>query len=157
MGVYLIIVSRPANWHFTVRGLCTLCSDGISCVKAAIKELEEAGYLKRDGVVFGEGRFHQGEWIVYDRPVKDSGAVENPVSENPVSEIPVSENRTQINNNRIITDIINTEQYNKGGVKFKKRATPAAVSGRKPSYDIEAFKRDAMADNLVYVKRSDRE
>jgi hypothetical protein len=47
VGLLAYLLSRPDGWHVDYRSLSTTHSDGESSTRAALKELEEAGYLER--------------------------------------------------------------------------------------------------------------
>ena len=125
LGVYLLIVSRPEDWRFSVKGLCTLCPDGYASVNSAVTELEKAGYIKREGIQHRNGRYTGGEWFIYDTPHKSSAVgekqesvkqnrnsthTENQFSEETFKEIPFTENSEQLNIKQINTEQIITEQ-----------------------------------------------
>ncbi|MBQ6265830.1 MAG: helix-turn-helix domain-containing protein [Clostridia bacterium] len=120
LGVYILIVSRPENWSFSVKGICSLCSDGYSSVSSAVAELEEAGFIKREGMQRANGRYSAGEWTVFDSAVNGNTVHENPRTEKTQtvkpcceiqsSEIQLRENRKVINNEQINTEQTNNEQ-----------------------------------------------
>lgn len=48
LGLYLYLRSKPENWKFTEEMIAKHHKEGITAIRSAIKELEEAGYLKRE-------------------------------------------------------------------------------------------------------------
>ena len=46
-GLLSLMLSLPDEWDYTVRGLAYICKDGEDCIRATIRELERAGYVKR--------------------------------------------------------------------------------------------------------------
>ena len=243
LGVYFMIVSLPDDWNFSVKGLCTLCSDGYGSVTTAVEELEKAGFLQRTAPNGGANRFSDGEWTVRDFPDPKKTSRKNPDSKMPCRENQPQLNNKQINNkqpnnkeqsniseeNQRIVDVWNaaglteikeiragSNRYKMLGARLKEYGedkiieaiekakaspfltgrnnkgwaitfdwflkpnnfikvlegnydgrekqtsppvsfTPAPAKSspqNKPSYDIEAFKKQALADNLVYVKRT---
>ena len=48
IGLYCLIRALPETWNLSVRGLATLSRDRHTSVRAGLKELEEAGYLRVD-------------------------------------------------------------------------------------------------------------
>ena len=104
MGVYYIIVSMPDEWNFTVSGLCSVCSDGRDSILSAIRELENAGFLKRTKAKSDDGRFTNSMWRIYDSP-----QTEKPSSDSPSEEVPPEESTSLINTEPSITNPINTD------------------------------------------------
>lgn len=47
-GLMSLLLSPPDDWNHTVAGLADFCRDGKDAIRSALKELEEAGYLKRE-------------------------------------------------------------------------------------------------------------
>ncbi len=77
LGLYYLIFSLPDTWNFSVRGLSTLCADGVRSVRAAVTELEKAGFLKRTGPVHSGGHFSCGEWSVFETPQNPAAGSES--------------------------------------------------------------------------------
>ncbi|MBQ6265142.1 MAG: helix-turn-helix domain-containing protein [Clostridia bacterium] len=246
LGVYFMIASLPDDWNFSVRGLCALCSDGRDSVISAVRELEQAGFLKRINSYGEKGRFSKCEWNITD----------SPFTAKPFTDNPFTVNQPQINNKQINIKEPNNKQpnnssyelyaaaqarqriidkWNNAGLKAIKgikpgssrckmlgarlreygeeqiteavekaktspflngrntkgwvitfdwflrpdnfikvlegnyderkeplpaqspatvKTAPAVTQTNKPSYDIEAFKRQALEDDLVYVRRT---
>lgn len=44
-GLLSVILSLPDDWKYSMAGLVAICKEGETAVKAAFKELEEAGYV----------------------------------------------------------------------------------------------------------------
>ena len=53
-GIYCFLLSRPKWERISVQGIAACMSDGTYAVNQAVKELCEAGYLRRER--------HNGEW-----------------------------------------------------------------------------------------------
>jgi hypothetical protein len=72
-GILHDILSRPDNWTASAEHLAAARpgKEGVKAIRTALKELEEAGYLKRERVRGDDGRF---SWVqtVYDTPVTDT-------------------------------------------------------------------------------------
>lgn len=103
-GLLSLMLSLPDDWDFTEEGLTVLCSDGLSSVRSAIKELESAGHIVRKRKVDGKGKFKGIQYDIYEKPL-----CENPKADNPILEKPKAENRTQLNTNKLNTDLIKNE------------------------------------------------
>ena len=46
-GLLSLMLSLPENWDYTLKGLATICKDGIDSVRKGVSELEQHGYLTR--------------------------------------------------------------------------------------------------------------
>lgn len=66
-GLYLFLISKPDNWHFSVDRIAAQNSDGENSVRTALKELETLRYLKRVQIN-KRGVFGENDYIVYDEP-----------------------------------------------------------------------------------------
>ena len=47
-GLLSLILSLPEDWNYTTRGLAAICKEGVDSIGTALKELESAGYIKRN-------------------------------------------------------------------------------------------------------------
>ena len=56
-GLLSLMLSLPDEWDYTVRGLASICKDGVDSISTAIKELEAEGYLIRERVRNEDGSF----------------------------------------------------------------------------------------------------
>lgn len=104
LGMLCRMLSLPNEWEFSVEGLATLSTDGVSAVRSQLNELEEHGYLTRN-YVRGEGKYSGIEYVVSEIPMCDF-----PKSENLISENLISENHPQSNTNISITNSSNTKE-----------------------------------------------
>ncbi len=125
-GMLSVILSLPEDWNYTLDGLISLCSEGITAVKSALEELKEKGYMqvikhmpsKENG-----GRIEY-EYIIYEQK-QDIGsqAVENLSLESLYVETPQQQNT----NNKKEKDIINNiskENSQNGQLKRKRFIKP---------------------------------
>lgn len=111
-GILSNMLSLPDTWDYSLAGLVTLSSDGMAATRAAIKELEEHGYLIRRPIRT-DGKISDWEYLIFEKPeqVADFQQVENQQVENLQMEKQLVENRTQLNTkesstNESITDSI---------------------------------------------------
>lgn len=114
-GILSNMLSLPDQWDYSLAGLATLASDGMSATRAAIKELEDHGYLERKPIR-NNGKFVDWEYLIYEKPQE-----EKPVVENPQVEKPQVENRTQLNTKQSSTKKSNTKKSS------TKRFTPPTL------------------------------
>jgi hypothetical protein len=120
-GILSNMLSLPDDWDYSLAGLAALTSDGLAATRAAIKELEEHGYLVRKPIR-ENGKFVDWEYLIYEKPVVDFPQVEKPQVEIPQVEKPQVENRTQLNTNQSNTNTSNTKQSSNKGVGASPRA-----------------------------------
>lgn len=80
-------------------------TDGKASLKAGLKELEFAGYLKRYRVRDGKGFLRESKWILSEEPMSDYPTLDNPTLENRTLE-----NRTLTNTNYNNTNNNNTDK-----------------------------------------------
>ena len=90
-GLLCQMLSLPDGWEYSVKGLAALASDKYSAITSGLKELEEAGYFRR------EQRFDHGKFAGYEYIISETPHTENSdftFSENPISENTISENHS---------------------------------------------------------------
>ena len=52
-GLLSMMLSFSDDWQYSLKGLATICGDGLSSVRSGINELEEHGYVVRQRRFFG--------------------------------------------------------------------------------------------------------
>ena len=118
LGVYFLIVSLPDNWNFSVKGLCSLCSDGKASAATAVTELEKAGFIKRTGMAHRNGKYASGDWIISDGSSDNIVLTENQLTEIQLTENQLTENRQQLNTKQINTNQTITKQTSNDSCKL---------------------------------------
>ena len=91
-GLLSLMLSLPDDWDYTLKGLARICRDGVDSIAAAVKELEEAGYIVRRRVRDDKGRVGEMEYTILERPEEDNP----PKRDFPVQEKPEQEKRPQL-------------------------------------------------------------
>ena len=99
-GLLCLMLSLPDGWSYSLDGLKLLSTDGISSVRSALAELQDAGYFYRRQAREG-GKFKDIEYVISEEPKEP--VLEKPISEKLISETPLSENRTLLNTNTLNT------------------------------------------------------
>lgn len=102
-GLLCQMLSLPDDWEYSVKGLQKLTSDRYSAITSGLKELEEAGYFRR------EQRFENGKFAGYEYIISETKNSDSPCSENPITENPISENHAQLNTKELITNKLRTK------------------------------------------------
>ena len=136
-GLLSLMLSLPEDWDYTTKGLAYICKDGVDSICAAVKELENAGYVQRKRNRNSQGRLTNVEYTILEKPIstpevqqaakrdkspkREKPVLDNPVLENPRQDIPEQdlpkqEKPAQLNTNtsskeKINTDISNTHSF----------------------------------------------
>ncbi|MBD8986994.1 MAG: helix-turn-helix domain-containing protein [Clostridiales bacterium] len=150
-GLLSLMLSLPDNWDYTTKGLARICKDGVDSICAAVRELEEHGYVIRERVRNENGQLGSIEYTILEQPAEPSPERENPVQvkpilENPVLGKPEQENPAQLNKDKSNTDLSITEQSN------PIRSNPPAPEGRNGTDGMEAREiyREIVYGNIEY-------
>ena len=150
-GLLSLMLSLPDNWDYTTKGLAHICKDGVDSICAAVRELEEHGYVIRERVRGANGQLGSIEYTILEQPAEPSPERENPVQvkpilENPVLGKPEQENPAQSNKDKSNTDLSITEQSN------PIRSNPPAPEGRNGTDGMEAREiyREIVYGNIEY-------
>ena len=121
-GLLSLMLSLPDNWDYTLFGLSTISTDGLSSIRAAVAELENAGYLRRRRIRNDKGQLTETEYTILEQPAPPDSTTGQPICEKPILDNPmldfptlekptlgkpILENRTQLN-----TNISNTKKSN---------------------------------------------
>ena len=112
-GLLSLMLSLPADrWRYSIRGLASICRDGVDSVRDGIRELERAGYVIRFRSRKANGQLGEAIYWIYEEPQTaprneddtveggstvtsfdlppDDSAEEKPASDQPMSAIPAS-------------------------------------------------------------------
>ena len=73
-GLLSLMLSLPDDWNFNMRGLSSICKEGLEAIGSALKELEKAGYMVRNQLRGANGRITDTEYIIYERPQEPAPA-----------------------------------------------------------------------------------
>lgn len=73
-GLLSLMLSLPDDWNFNMRGLSSICKEGLEAIGSALKELEKAGYMVRNQLRGANGRITDTEYIIYERPQEPTPA-----------------------------------------------------------------------------------
>ena len=111
-GLLSQMLSLPEDWDFTLKGLSLINREQIDAIRAAVRELEQAGYIVRSRERDSQGRLRGADYIIYEQPqlVPDSPTLENPTLDNPTLEKPMLEKPTLENPTQLNKDISSKEK-----------------------------------------------
>lgn len=106
-GLLSQMLSLPEDWDYTLAGLARINAEGKDAIRAAVVELEKAGYVQRRQTSGKDGKFSVNEYIIREYPTSHGQSqtgvsCAQPLSENPMTGKPstastLTENPTQIN------------------------------------------------------------
>ena len=111
-GLLSQMLSLPEDWDYTLAGLCYINRESKDAIRTAIRELEQAGYIRRRQTTDRGGKFAGNEFTIYERPqepLPGEPSSEKPSSGNPTTGKPLSEKPTQRNIEKQKTDRQSTD------------------------------------------------
>ncbi len=111
-GLLSLMLSLPENWDYTLSGLARICMEGKDAIRAAVVELEKAGYIRRGQTTAKDGKFSCNEYIIRERPITEEPSSEQPSSDKPLSENPTTGKPATDFTTQIIKDSRNKEKQN---------------------------------------------
>ena len=173
-GLLSQMLSLPEDWDYTLKGLSLINREQIDAIRAAIRELEQAGYIVRSRERDSQGRLRGADYVIYEQPqpVPDLPTLENPMLDNPTQEKPTLGKPTQLNKDisskeKSITDVSITDPIpilSRPSPLEDEAAQPPERKGTeaKSQSAIEIY-RQIIMDNIEYehlfqhVKGIDRE
>lgn len=165
-GLLSQMFSLPDSWDYTLKGLAHINREGIDAIRAAIRELEQAGYIVRERVRDEKGMLRGTKYKVYAeprRPVSGYPALENPTLDNPTLDVPTQaeptqaeptqENQTQLNidirnKEPSITDPVTIDSFS-SGVRPSVLANLEAKRKEAICRDIDVY-REIIKENIDY-------
>ena len=122
VGLLSKMLSFNDGWQFSTKGLSAICKEGPDAVLAALRELEDHGYLVRHRQRDSKGRMSNTVFEIYEQsqpvtphrenPHMENPDVENPDMGNPHMENPHGENPAQLNTNPVINNQRNNNLNN---------------------------------------------
>lgn len=109
-GLMLLMLSLPPEWDYSVAGLAAICKEGMTAIRGALKELEEAGYLRRERRNSEKGYFVY-EYILTEIPQPHNGNLHTVEAHTNVeyAENTHTENRTQLSKDLLNTNLLNKD------------------------------------------------
>lgn len=85
-GLLSQMLSLPEDWDYTLSGLARINAEGKDSIRAAVVELEQAGYVFRRQTTDKVGKFSVNEYIIRERPISQGGnSSAQPSSGNPTA------------------------------------------------------------------------
>lgn len=168
-GMMSFLLALPDDWEYTIEGLVTQLKDGITAVRAALKELEACGYMKIGRERDKAGRLRGAVYTIYEKPAEETAETpaaqgDKPNAEKakqgaPIHEKPTCEkqrwgNRRQLNIDRLNNNIQSNKPLSNDLLSkdscccYAREETPKASHGKRdvpsttPSQNSEEKERD---------------
>ena len=116
-GLMSLMLSLPEGWKYSARGLAAICKEGTEAVSAALRELEERGYVFRTVIRDKSGRIVSTEYVIYEKPDTENPDTENPDTENPDTENPDTEKQALLNKEKENKEKENTDLSSNNQIK----------------------------------------
>lgn len=116
-GLLSQMLSLPEDWDYTLAGLASLNAEGKDAIRAAVVELEKAGYVQRRQTTDKAGKFSVNEYIIREYPVARDVPPEGP---SPAS--PLLENPTTVEPSTVSTPAEKPTQRNKDAENTEKQS-----------------------------------
>ena len=171
-GLLSLMLSLPDDWNFNMRGLSSICKEGLEAIGNALKELEKAGYMVRNQLRGANGRITDPEYIIYERPQEPAPADPdtaspytpppdttlpypgNPDVVEPDMADPSAENPALLNTKKSSTKKINTQRPNIHSFPPPAPSTPPAapaapVEGMKEIFEKRAEIREQIEYDII--------
>ena len=128
-GLLSQMLSLPEDWDYTLSGLARINAEGKDAIRAAVVELEQAGYIQRRQKIDKAGKFSGNEYIIRECPVSTPASQEGPSSAFPSSGNPTTENPS--------TDLTPTDFPTQQNIELKnKKKNKMTDSRSKESFPI---------------------
>lgn len=162
-----------------MRGLSSICKEGLEAIGNALKELEKAGYMVRNQLRGANGRITDTEYIIYERPRKsepptpDVGVPDTPPPDttspypgnpdvvepdmaDPLPENPTLLNTKKSNTKKSITQRPNIHSFPPSAPSATPAAPAAPVEGMKEVWERKAEIEEQIEYGLI-VNPANRE
>ena len=125
-GLLSLMLSLPETWDYTLAGLARISLEGKDAIRAAVVELEKAGYIHRSQTTDKAGKFGSNEYIIREYPASHEPPPEGPSPAQPLPETPTTENpstaftqtgiptqikKDPVKKEKIITESVSTESF----------------------------------------------
>lgn len=112
-GLLSQMLSLPEDWDYTLAGLARINAEGKDAIRAAVVELEKAGYVQRRQTTDKAGKFGANEYIIREYPASHEPPPEGPSSAQPLPENPTTENPSTVSTQTEKTTQINKDLQKK--------------------------------------------
>lgn len=149
-GVLAYLLSKPSNWRVYIADLVKRSRDGRDSVYAALKELEQAGYVERRQTRDESNRITGMETVIYERPIIDEPDPDIPHTDIPDVGKPHTEKPMQVSID--LNNIDSKKEMNKSAHEDILQALAKALH-RLPLNDTSSLFDHYFADTYAMLTR----
>ena len=158
-GLLSQMLSLPDDWDYTLQGLAQINKESIDAIREAVRELERAGYIKRNRERDERGCLRGTVYTIYEQPhtepTPEEPAQALPASENPTLEKPMLDKPTLENPMQLITkgrnkEKQNTDQSITDSIPFPSGSPNAPTQKRTETKEAFDGYRDLILENIDY-------
>ena len=158
-GLLSQMLSLPDDWDYTLQGLAQISKESIDAIREAVRELERAGYIKRNRERDECGCLRGTVYTIYEQPhtepTPEEPAQALPASENPTLEKPMLDKPTLENPMQLITkgrnkEKQNTDQSITDSIPFPSGFPETPVQKRTDAKESFERYRDLILENIDY-------
>lgn len=122
-GLLSLMLSLPEDWDYTLSGLARISLEGKDAIRAAVVELERAGYVQRRQTTDKAGKFGTNEYIIRECPISQGPPLEGPLSAHPSSENPTTGKPSTADTSAVFPTQLNIDPRNKEKQKTDLQST----------------------------------
>ena len=158
-GLLSQMLSLPDDWDYTLQGLAQINKESIDAIREAVRELERAGYIKRNRERDERGCLRGTVYTIYEQPhtepTPEEPAQALPASENPTLEKPMLDKPTLENPMQLITkgrnkEKQNTDQSITDSIPFPSGFPETPVQKRTEAKETFESYRELILENIDY-------
>lgn len=155
VGLLSKMLSFNDGWQFSTKGLSAICKEGPDAVLAALRELEDAGYLVRHQSRDEKGRMSSMVFEIYEKPQTglpdtEKPHTEKPDTDNPFTGKPCTENPAQLNTNQQKTEKLKTNISRTHQSIYPTELKPVSSQDGIDMMDMADTYREIIKENIEY-------
>lgn len=110
-GLLSIMLSLPDEWHYSVKGLKSICRESINTINGILQELEENGYLLRNRI-YCNGKISEWEYVIFESKENKKLYLENlDIKNEDIENRDVYKYTKQSNTKELSTNKSSTKKY----------------------------------------------
>lgn len=133
-GLAAYLLGKPDDWSISERHLVECGPDGAAAIRSGLKELEEAGYLKRNRRRTDDGKFTwEATLFEVPQPCRGFPRVDKPRTDNPHVEKPHVDNRAILKNEVLRNELPRNEDQEGESNSTPQPATEPAPANPEPA------------------------
>ena len=158
-GLLSQMLSLPDDWDYTLQGLAQINKESIDAIREAVRELERAGYIKRNRERDERGCLRGTIYTIYEqpqtqpepeKPAQAVPALVQPTLEKPMLDSPALENPTQLNTKRKNKERQNTDPSITDSIPFPSGFPETSTQKRTEAKDAFESYRKLILENIDY-------